>query len=150
MPRRDQDAQQPRRLLWNAIPTVFPLPLSKVTSRGRPPKRPLPSTEQEELEQGQPHQPPDKASKLEDYEMAALPTFGRDRLLAIARKQWHEIKRLRVSVRRLERTVVLGATADETFLLELLTRNLDGVLLDRVVDIIVGDEDDGRSEADLA
>lgn len=82
--------------------------------------------------------------------MAALPTFGRDRLLAIARKQWHEIKRLRVSVRRLERTVVLGATADETFLLELLTRNLDGVLLDRVVDIIVGDEDDGRSEADLA
>ncbi|XP_037527185.1 uncharacterized protein LOC119404655 isoform X2 [Rhipicephalus sanguineus] len=84
---------------------------------------------------------------VEDYEMAALPTFGRERLLAIAKKQWHEIKRLRVNVRNLERGLASNLVLDETYLLDLLQRNLDGQLLDRVVDIIVGDVDDDHCPA---
>lgn len=80
---------------------------------------------------------------VEDYEMAALPTFGRERLIAIAKKQWHEIKRLRTNVRNLERALVSKIILDETYLLDLLQRNFEGgPLLDRVTDIIVGDDDD--------
>ncbi|CAN7989737.1 unnamed protein product [Ixodes pacificus] len=83
---------------------------------------------------------------VNDYEMAALPTFGRERLVGIARKQWHEIKRLRTHVRSLEKSLASGLAADETYLLDVLSRNLEGTLLDRVVDIIVGDLDCDDSE----
>lgn len=84
---------------------------------------------------------------MEDYEMAALPTFKRERLVTIAKKQWHEIKRLRTNVRSLERALVSKIILDEAYLLDLLQRNLDGPLLDRVTDIIIGD-DDGESVTD--
>lgn len=79
--------------------------------------------------------------------MAALPTFKRERLVTIAKKQWHEIKRLRTNVRSLERALVSKIILDEAYLLDLLQRNLDGPLLDRVTDIIIGD-DDGESVTD--
>lgn len=84
---------------------------------------------------------------VEDYEMAALPTFKRERLVNIAKKQWHEIKRLRMNVQSLERALVSKIILDEAYLLDLLQRNLDGPLLDRVTDIIIGD-DEGESVTD--
>ncbi|XP_042148575.1 uncharacterized protein LOC8041913 [Ixodes scapularis] len=126
---------EPKQLLWNAVPTVFPLPMTVSKQQAK---------QSEEPTRGDPTrgEPP----SVNDYEMAALPTFGRERLVGIARKQWHEIKRLRTHVRSLEKSLASGLAADETYLLDVLSRNLEGTLLDRVVDIIVGDLDCDDSE----
>ncbi|CAN7988838.1 unnamed protein product [Ixodes hexagonus] len=127
---------EPKQLLWNAVPTVFPLPVTVSGQQGwqwEAKQQPVNTTRVE-------------TPSVNDYEMAALPTFGRERLVGIARKQWHEIKRLRVHVRSLEKNLASGLAADETYLLDVLSRNLEGALLDRVVDIIVGDLDYDDSE----
>ncbi|XP_064467751.1 uncharacterized protein LOC135378605 isoform X2 [Ornithodoros turicata] len=97
------------------------------------------STDEDEMAQ---------AVSVENYEMSAIHTFPRERLVSIAKKQWQEIKRLRVQVKALERTLADGITADGSYLLDVLSRNLEGPLLDRVVDIIVGDTDDRDDDYD--
>lgn len=129
-PKDGNDVNAPKQLLWNAIPTLFPLPLEPEASVGKQSK-----AAPQEAGSGEER----KQENVEDYEMAALPTFGRERLVGIVKKQWHEIKRLRVNVRHLERAVASNHLQDETYILDLLQRHLDGRLLDRVVDIIVGD-----------
>lgn len=154
-PREGNGVNTTKQLLWNAIPTVFPLPLKPddnvseiaesrtiLQKQSKPPSQEAGSGVEENLNVN-----PGGRVNVEDYEMAALPTFGRERLLAIAKKQWHEIKRLRVNVRNLERGLASNLVLDETYLLDLLQRNLDGQLLDRVVDIIVGDVDDDHCPA---
>ncbi|XP_064467752.1 uncharacterized protein LOC135378605 isoform X3 [Ornithodoros turicata] len=144
-----------KQLLWNAIPTQFRIPfpdgllknvLHRPTSKRR--RRPSPSpacfqqcvsTDEDEMAQ---------AVSVENYEMSAIHTFPRERLVSIAKKQWQEIKRLRVQVKALERTLADGITADGSYLLDVLSRNLEGPLLDRVVDIIVGDTDDRDDDYD--
>ncbi|KAH7978332.1 hypothetical protein HPB49_005202 [Dermacentor silvarum] len=143
-PRQRNEVNTPKQLLWNAIPTLFPLPLRSEENVSEAAEscaalRKLINPPSQETES--PVNPGARVN-VEDYEMAALPTFGRERLLGIAKKQWHEIKRLRVNVRNLERGLASNLVLDETYLLDLLQRNLDGSLLDRVVDIIVGDVDD--------
>ncbi|XP_075558276.1 uncharacterized protein LOC142590229 [Dermacentor variabilis] len=147
--RQGNEVNKPKQLLWNAIPTLFPLPLRSEenvseASESSAALRKLSNPPSQEAESGGEENlaNPGERVNVEDYEMAALPTFGRERLLGIAKKQWHEIKRLRVNVRNLERGLASNLVMDETYLLDLLQRNLDGPLLDRVVEIIVGDVDD--------
>lgn len=146
------DLKVPKQLLWNAIPTVFPLPLKgpeegNVKAQRRKPGRLCREGDEGSEEESLEIVTSTDKVDVEDYEMAALPTFGRERLIAIAKKQWHEIKRLRMNVRNLERALVSKIILDESYLLDLLQRNLEGPLLDRVTDIIVGD-DDGESVMD--
>ncbi|XP_077505642.1 uncharacterized protein LOC144115233 [Amblyomma americanum] len=157
-PKNGSDDSAPKQLLWNAIPTVFPLPLK--TPEGNEPKavtlssvsrkRSRPSFEEAESsgEESITDVNPAEKINVENYEMAALPTFGRERLLGIAKKQWHEIKRLRANVRNLERALASSQALDETYLLNVLERNLDGPLLDRVADIIVEDFENDSSAAE--
>lgn len=150
-PREGNNVNTTKQLLWNAIPTLFALPLrpedtvsegaksrTALQKQSKPPSQETGNGVEENLTNVN----PGVKVNVEDYEMAALPTFGRERLLGITKKQWHEIKRLRVNVRTLERGLASNLVQDETYLLDLLQRNLDGQLLDRVVDIIVGDDDD--------
>lgn len=146
-----------KQLRWNALPSVFPLPLKPFGEGNAKAERPhiqqqksgRPSGEEdvEESEEGSAETGRKKVD-VEDYEMAALPTFGRERLMSIAKKQWHEIKRLRSNVRNLERAVLANVLQDELYLLELLERNLDGPLLGRVSDIISGDGGDSVTDED--
>ncbi|KAH9368341.1 hypothetical protein HPB48_004533 [Haemaphysalis longicornis] len=141
----------PKQLLWNAVPSVFPLSLKAFGEGKAKPERP--HVQQRKLflnhEEGSLESVTTrKKVDVEDYEMAALPTFRRERLMSIAKKQWHEIKRLRSNVRNLERGVVANVLQDELYLLELLERNLDGPLLDRVSDIIVGDGGESFTDED--
>lgn len=148
------DPKAPKQLLWNAVPTVFPLPLTrseegkvKAASSFARTRKPGRSCDEGSEEGCLEIVTAIGKVDVEDYEMAALPTFKRERLVTIAKKQWHEIKRLRTNVRSLERALVSKIILDEAYLLDLLQRNLDGPLLDRVTDIIIGD-DDGESVTD--
>lgn len=146
------DPKAVKQLLWNAIPTVFPVPIVGPGEGSGEARQGKPGRSFEEEDEGSEQESLEIATStdkvdVEDYEMAALPTFGRERLIDIAKKQWHEIKRLRMNERNLERALVAKIILDETYLLDLLQRNLEGSLLDRVTDIIVGD-DDGESVTD--
>lgn len=146
----------PKQLLWNAVPSVFPLPLKAFGEGKTKAERPhvqqqksgRPSGEEDSEEGSLGTVTSRKKVDVEDYEMAALPTFGRERLMSIAKKQWHEIKRLRSNVRNLERGVVANVLQDELYLLELLERNLDGPVLDWVSDIITGGGGESVSDED--
>ncbi|KAK8785048.1 hypothetical protein V5799_008594 [Amblyomma americanum] len=88
-PKNGSDESAPKQLLWNAIPTVFPLPLK--TSEGNEPKavtqssvsrkRARPSVEEADSSGGESITDVNPAEEInvQDYEMAALPTFGRYR-----------------------------------------------------------------------
>ncbi|XP_077563457.1 uncharacterized protein LOC144179106 [Haemaphysalis longicornis] len=149
----------PKQLLWNAVPSVFPLSLKAFGEGKAKPERPHVQQQKSDGPSGKDDAEGSEEGSLEsvttrkkvdveDYEMAALPTFRRERLMSIAKKQWHEIKRLRSNVRNLERGVVANVLQDELYLLELLERNLDGPLLDRVSDIIVGDGGESFTDED--